>query len=157
MIKIADLITPERIVCDADISSKKRGLELLSELVAQRDASLQAGVVFNKLISRERLGSTGLGHGVAIPHARIEGIPSASAAFVKLTDGVDFDAFDQQPVDLLFSLVVPEHFTDEHLQILARLAEMFSDTDFCRQLRDCSDATSLHALLIHWDTSSQSG
>ncbi|MCK8516255.1 PTS IIA-like nitrogen regulatory protein PtsN [Methylonatrum kenyense] len=150
--KIADLITPERVVCDADVSSKKRGLELLSELVAERDSELQSTAIFNKLISRERLGSTGLGHGVAIPHARIEGMPSACAAFIKLREGIDFDAFDQQPVDMLFSLVVPEHFTDEHLQILARLAEMFSDVAFCRQLRDCTDDTALHGLLVQWDS-----
>lgn len=151
MIKIADLITPERVVCDADVSSKKRGLELLSELVAGRDPELQSSAIFNKLIGRERLGSTGLGHGVAIPHARIEGMPSACAAFIKLPEGIDFDAFDQQPVDMLFSLVVPEHFTDEHLQILARLAEMFSDGTFCRQLRDCTDDSALHDLLVQWD------
>ena len=155
MIKIADLITPQRVLCDAGVSSKKRGLELLSELIAKRDTELQSEAIFNKLISRERLGSTGLGHGVAIPHARIEGLPRACAAFIKLSEGVDFDAFDQQPVDMLFSLVVPEHFTDEHLQILARLAEMFSDAAFCRQLRECTDNNTLHGLLVQWDASVQ--
>lgn len=151
MINIADLITEECVACDVDVSSKKRGLEMLSELIAARNEALPANGIFNKLISREKLGSTGLGHGVALPHARMDGSDSASAAFIKLREGIDFDAFDRQPVDLLFALVVPEHFTDEHLQILARLAEMFSDAGFCNRLRECSDAASLHALLVDWD------
>jgi len=151
MIKIADLITKDCVACDVDVSSKKRGLELLSELIASGNEALPANGIFNKLISREKLGSTGLGHGVALPHARIEGSDAATAAFIKLRDGIDFDAFDRQPVDLLFALVVPEHFTDEHLQILAKLAEMFSDSGFCNRLRECTDAASIHEMLVAWD------
>ncbi len=153
MIKIADLITEDCIACDIEASSKKRSLELLSELVARRSEAMTPTAIFNKLISREKLGSTGLGYGVALPHARMEGSDTAAAAFIKLREGIDFDAFDRQPVDLLFALVVPEHFTEEHLQILARLAEMFSDSALCKQLRDCRDAGSLHALLLEWDHS----
>ncbi len=151
MIKIADLLTQDRIGCDVAVSSKKRGLEVLSELVAGEAAGLNAGAIFNKLISREKLGSTGLGKGVALPHARVEGSDTATAAFIKLPEGIDFDAFDRQPVDLLFALVVPEHFTDEHLQILARLAEMFSDPEFCNRLREADSAAALHDLLTAWN------
>ena len=151
MIKIANLLTETRVGCNVDVTSKKRGLEVLSEMLASRGEALNADAVFNKLVSREKLGSTGLGKGVALPHARIEGSETAVAAFVTLNDGIDFDAFDRQPVDMLFALLVPEHFTDEHLQILARLAEMFSDTTFCEKLRAASSAADLHDLLTGWD------
>ncbi len=151
MIKIADLITEHCVGCDIDVSSKKRGLEVLSEMMAAGNDTLSATAIFNKLISREKLGSTGLGRGVALPHARMEGSEHAQAAFVKLQQGVDFDAFDHQPVDLLFALVVPEHFTDEHLQILARLAEMFSDTALCQQLRSAGSGTEMIALITAWE------
>nr|WP_290652751.1 PTS IIA-like nitrogen regulatory protein PtsN [Aquisalimonas sp.] len=153
--KIADLITPERVACDVEVTSKKRGLEVLSELVAASDPSLPANTIFDKLVGREKLGSTGLGHGVALPHARMDGKDSAAAAFVRTRDAIDFDAFDGEPVDLLFALVVPEHFTDEHLQILARLAEMFSDQTFCRKLREARDARSLFRLLTQWESDQQ--
>lgn len=151
MIKIADLITPSRTACDVDVTSKKRGLEELSELIAASDPALPAKTIFDKLISREKLGSTGLGNGVALPHARMDGNEAATAAFVRTREPIDFDAFDGEPVDLLFALVVPEHFTDEHLQILARLAEMFSDPTFCKQLREAPDAETLFRLLKEWE------
>ncbi len=151
MIKIADLLTEDRIACNLDISSKKRSLETLSELVSGHAEALNPGTIFNKLVSREKLGSTGLGKGVALPHARVEGSATAVAAFIKLAEGIDFDAFDRQPVDLLFALVVPEHFTDEHLQILARLAEMFSDTSHCNRLRAADTPSDLLELLVSWD------
>lgn len=152
MIKIADLISEDRIACDVDVSSKKRSLEMLSEMVALADEALNPTAIFNKLISREKLGSTGLGRGVALPHARIEGSARAQGAFIKLQEGIDFDAFDHQPVDLLFALVVPEHFTDEHLQILARLAEMFSDTSLCQRLRATGDPAVVRQLILDWDS-----
>ncbi|MCC5812979.1 MAG: PTS IIA-like nitrogen regulatory protein PtsN [Ectothiorhodospiraceae bacterium] len=157
MIKIADLITEDCVGCDIDVSSKKRGLEVLSEIMSARDEGLSATAIFNKLISREKLGSTGLGRGVALPHARMEGSERAQAAFVKLREGVDFDAFDHQPVDLLFALVVPEHFTDEHLQILARLAEMFSDTALCQQLRAAGSGTAMKQLISDWENAHDGG
>ncbi len=151
MLKITDLISETRVQCDVDVSSKKRSLELLSELLAAEDQTLSPTAVFNKLVGREKLGSTGLGHGVALPHARMEGVGKATAAFIKLPQGVDYDAFDHEPVDLLFALVVPEHFTDEHLQILGLLAEMFSNTTLCRHLRESHDEASLRQLLADWE------
>lgn len=148
--KIVDLLSPERIRTDVDVASKKRALELVSEMLAGSAGGLPSSVIFNKLICRERLGSTGLGHGVGLPHARIEGSEQAMGALVKLQKGVDFDAFDKQPVDLLFALVVPEHFTDEHLQILADLAELFSDKGLCDQLRHSEDAGQAYRILLDW-------
>lgn len=147
---IAELLTVERVSCCAQAASKKRALEQLATLIAQAVPALGAGEIFDSLIARERLGSTGLGHGVAIPHGRPKGNTQAAGALLKLTDGVDFDAVDGQPVDLLFALLVPEQSTDEHLQLLAQLAEMFSDHDFVQRLRACPDAPALYDLIRRW-------
>jgi len=150
---ITDLITAERVVCNGNVTSKKRALELLGELIANGQSDLSAREIFDSLIGRERLGSTGLGHGVALPHGRLSQSRRAIGAFVKLKQGVNFDAIDQQPVDLVFALLVPEHFTDEHLKILAYLAEMFSDKHFCEQLRVADSDQALFERLTHWKPS----
>lgn len=147
---ITDLIASERIVCDCEVASKKRVIEVLSELLAKGQADLTARPIFDSLIGRERLGSTGLGHGVALPHGRFNQSQRAVGAFVKLRKGVDFDAIDRQPVDLVFGLLVPDHYTDEHLKILAYLAEMFSDRAFCQRLRETDSDQTLFDLLGNW-------
>ncbi len=154
---LAGLLAPERIACNLHASSKKRALELLADLLASADPALSQSAVFESLIGRERLGSTGLGHGVAIPHARVRGARRAVGAFVKLDEGIDFDAADERPVDLLFALLVPEHYTNEHLALLAELARMFSDPELCRELR--ASCTSEHALelLTRWKGERASG
>jgi len=110
--------------------------------------------IFNKLIERERLGSTGLGHGVALPHGRLGNNDSAVGAFIKLNTPVDFDSTDGKPTDLIFALLVPLEHTEEHLQILASLAGMFSDSDFCKQLRECNSSEDLFNLLSGWSATS---
>jgi PTS system nitrogen regulatory IIA component len=147
---IADLLVPERVVCDIRDASKKRVLQNMAELIASHGCRLSGNDIFESLIGRERLGSTGLGHGVAIPHARISGAKNTFGAFIKLNEGIDYDAPDHQPVDLLFALLVPEHSTQEHLGILAQLAEMFSNTEFCQRLRECSSAQELYTTLSGW-------
>jgi PTS system nitrogen regulatory IIA component len=147
---ITDLITRERIVCNSEVTSKKRVIEVLSELLVKGQADLTARPVFDSLIGRERLGSTGLGYGVALPHGRFSQSRQAIGAFVKLRQGVDFDAIDRQPVDLAFGLLVPDHYTDEHLKILAYLAEMFSDRVFCQHLRDADSDLTLFERLRDW-------
>lgn len=144
---IETILTPERIAARANVTSKKGVLELLAELIAKDTPSITQAEIFDSLCARERLGSTGLGHGVAIPHGRLKGSQETLGAFVQLEKGVDYDAVDQQPVDLLFALLVPEESTNEHLQILARLAEMFSDSDRLRKLRRAHSEQSLHNLL----------
>lgn len=129
------ILTPESVRCNADASSKKKALELLSELMAARSSGPDARAIADRLMARERLGSTALGHGVAIPHGRCPDLKEAVAAFVKLRAGVDFDAPDGQPVDLVVGLLVPEECTDGHLQLLAQLAEVFSQPDIREQLR----------------------
>ena len=147
---INELINPDRIAYDAHAGSKKRALELISDLLTANNPNMTKDEIFGSLIERERLGSTGLGHGVAIPHARLKGREEAIGAFLKLDAGIDFDAIDQQPVDLVFALLVPEHYTDEHLHILANLAEIFGDDTFCEKLRNCNDVNQALNLLTHW-------
>ncbi|MCS4504742.1 Nitrogen regulatory protein [wastewater metagenome] len=141
---IAALLSPERVRYGAHATSKKRSLELLSELLNEDATGPDTRSIFESLIGRERLGSTGLGRGVALPHARLPGLDAPVAAVLNLDTGVDFDAVDRQPVDLLFALLVPEESTDEHLRILATLAEMFSDTAFCEHLRASGTDRSLY-------------
>ncbi len=135
--QLKSLLTPERTFCGVQGGSKKRVLDTISILIAKDLPYLNGDELFSSLIARERLGSTGLGHGVAIPHARIAGVDDSVGAVLKLRQGVDYDALDQGPVDLLFALLVPEDSTDEHLRILASLAEMFSDDPFRKRIRDC--------------------
>lgn len=152
---IKNLISPDRVICSKDISSKKRVLEKLSELLASGQSGLTTREAFDTLVGRERLGSTGLGRGVALPHGRHSQNRQPVGAFVKVDKGVDFDAIDQQPVDLVLGLLVPEHFTNEHLIILARLAEMFSEPAFCEQLRSADTNQALYERLrdrlARWD------
>jgi PTS system nitrogen regulatory IIA component len=149
------LIAPDRVICLHDISSKKRLLEKLSLLLAQGALGLNNGDIFNRLVERERLGSTGLGHGVALPHGRIAHLDQSIGAFIKLDQPIDFDSIDGQPTDLLFALLVPEHHTEEHLQILASLAGMFSNLMFCNKLRHCDNDKDLFRLLSGWENVSQ--
>jgi PTS system nitrogen regulatory IIA component len=145
--EIAEILAPERVACGVDCRSKKAALEALAELIAASDYTLKAGEVFDSLFARERLGSTGLGDGVALPHGRRKQGAKTLGAFVKLKAPIDFDALDRQPVDLLFALLVPEECTNEHLQILARLAERFSDKEFLAKLRATDSSADLFAML----------
>ena len=150
------LISSNAVICTPDIKSKKRALEVLAETLAQQPAeTLDALDIFQLLTEREKLGSTSIGQGVALPHARTKLTNQAIGAFLKLNDGVDFDSPDDKKTDLIFALLVPEHYTDEHLKILAYLASLFSDETFCKEIRDTSDATNIHKHLINWQITSQ--
>lgn len=151
--QLSDLITPERIRCNLDAQSKKRALEQLSELISQDQDTITSIQVFDSLLSRERLGGTGVGHGVAIPHGRLRNSQQTLGAFIKLTNGIDYDAADKQPVDLLFALLVPEESTEEHLQLLAQLAAMFSDENMRDKLRLAQTTADIHKLLLTWQNS----
>ncbi len=134
-----DFLTAERIVCNSQATSKKRILQEIGTLLAYSSTSLTADTVFDSLLERERLGSTGLGQGIALPHARIDGIEQACGAFLQLEEPAQFEAIDNQPVDLVFGLLVPTSATEEHLQLLAQLASMFGNSDFCTQLRQAEN------------------
>lgn len=150
-----DFIDVERIGCRLDIGSKKRVLEQLGELLASSTPGLSPEAVFDHLLERERLGSTGLGHGIALPHARMPQIEKAVGAFVQLREGVDFDAIDDLPVDLAFGLLVPQDATEAHLQLLAKLASMFSNELLCKKLRDGTDAQELLLHIQEWESVSR--
>jgi len=145
--QLSDLLSEDRIACDVDAHSKKRALEALSQLLAQDQQYATAGDIFDSLLSRERLGSTGIGYGVAIPHGRVKNTRQASGAFIRLAEGIDFDAIDKAPVDLLFAMLVPEESTDEHLQILSELANLFNQQGFRDSRRQASDAHEIYSLI----------
>jgi len=148
--QLTDIIVPERVAYDVSANSKKRALEMLGELIAQGQSGITGAEVFESLLARERLGGTGVGHGVAIPHGRLGQGERAIGAFIKLTEGIDFDASDDEPVDLLFALIVPAESTEEHLQVLALLATMFSDEDLRRRARAADSSNGLYELLVDW-------
>jgi len=142
--RFLDLLPAARVRTGLAAHDKTELVGRLAELLG--DAG-DVSVVRDAIAARERLGSTGLGHGVAIPHGRSASIGEARAAFVRLADPVDFGADDGRKVDLVAALIVPAHFTDQHLRLLAELAELFSDAAITAALRAAPDSTALHALL----------
>ena len=146
---ITPLLQPANVVADLQTGSKKRLFEQAAQ-VFQTSHGCSPAEVFDSLLSREKLGSTALGYGIAIPHGRIKHLKDAACAFFRLSAAIDFDAPDGQPVDLAFILLAPSAATDLHLQILGELAAMFSDEDFRAQLRVAPDSASLHALITTW-------
>jgi nitrogen PTS system EIIA component len=144
-----DFITERRIGCGLALTSKKRLLETLAHLLAADHPHLEPDLVFDRLLDRERLGSTGLGHGIALPHARVKEVTQSIGAFVSVATGLDYDAADGEPVDLAFALLVPEAATEEHLQLLAQLAGRFNNPQLRQRLRE---ATSPAAILHVFDT-----
>jgi len=147
---IIDILSPNCVVSTVSVSSKKRLLEKIGSLITAENPELIEDEIFDSLLSRERLGSTGIGHGVAIPHGRVKTDGKSIGVFLQLTDAIDFDAIDSQPVDLVFGLLVPENSTDEHLQILSTLASMFSDQAVCDKLRQANNSEELYKLLAEW-------
>ena len=143
MASLETLLHPDRVVCRADAASKKRVLELVAAQIAGSEPDLQETNVYTSLLERERLGTTALGAGVAVPHCRVPGIESPLGCLVTLAAGVDFDAPDGETVDLLFVLLVPPEATQEHLDILAAIARRFSDAHYCRGLREAAEQDTL--------------
>lgn len=143
-------IVAERIGDSLEIGSKKRLLEVLGELLSSGNPALEPEAVFERLLERERLGSTGLGHGIALPHARMKDVGDAIGAFVQVRQGIDFDAIDDEPVDLAFAMLVPESASEVHLQLLSRLAAMFSDPQLRASLRKAGSAEEILSLLQGW-------
>lgn len=145
---LEEILVPERCFCKMEWSSKKRVLSGISELLAEQLGNLDASEIYNALMARELLGSTGLGNGIAIPHCRVKGCTEIIGALVSLAEPVDFDAIDDKAVDLLFVLIVPEERTDEHVKTLAGVAELLSDEDFCLTLRTTHDSDDMYSIAI---------
>ena len=148
---ITDLLEPERIIICSDAGSKKRLLESLAARLAECTPYTTKHDIFDALVNREKLGSTGLGKGVAIPHGRMPSITAPVGAFLKLEKPVDFDASDGQPVDLVFALLVPEESTEEHLRVLSTIAEIFSNPSVCTALRNCNTGQCVLDQLYQWE------
>jgi PTS system nitrogen regulatory IIA component len=143
------ILTTDGISIADPASSKKRVLEHAARLLAGQlpsQDSPNAEQIFERLLERERLGSTGLASGVALPHARMNGVTECRGAFMRLNEAVDFDALDGEAVDLVFALLVPEETNDEHLQLLATLATMFNQPELRDALRNADDAQALQIL-----------
>ncbi|OGI48977.1 MAG: PTS IIA-like nitrogen-regulatory protein PtsN [Candidatus Muproteobacteria bacterium RBG_16_65_34] len=141
--RIHELLSPQRIQPSLPAASKKRLLERLSFLLGAGDPDVDVHAAFQSLIERERLGSTGIGEGVALPHGRLKGLKKAVGAFVTLEHAMDYDAIDRKPVKMAFALLVPEEATEEHLRILAELAGIFSNKETRRHLLEAKSADEL--------------
>lgn len=146
---IAKLLPPTNVILDLDVSSKKRVFEQVG-LLFENNHQIARSQVFDSLFAREKLGSTGLGQGIAIPHGRIKGLKEAVGALVRMKQPIPFDAPDGQSVSLIFVLLVPDRATDVHLQILSELAQMFSDKAFRERLLSSASVLELHQLIAEW-------
>ncbi|KIP98485.1 MULTISPECIES: PTS IIA-like nitrogen regulatory protein PtsN [Pseudomonas] len=149
MIRLENILTPGRSLVNVPGGSKKRVLEQIAAVIARDLPDLDGQTIYESLIAREKLGSTGFGNGIAIPHCRLPGCSSPISALLKLDAAVDFDAIDGAPVDLLFVLLVPEAATDEHLELLRQIASMFDREDVRERLRQAQDSQSLYQTVVN--------
>ena len=143
---VADLINQDSILLNIESKSKKNILETISGNLANGDSG-QKDTIFDKLYEREKLGTTAFGHGIAIPHARVPNINSPRILFIKLSQGIDFDALDKKKVDLIFSLIVPDTEDDSHIEILSKVASIADSETFVQKIRDLSDKEKILDLL----------
>jgi PTS system nitrogen regulatory IIA component len=146
---IAKLLPLQNVLVDLEIGSKKRLFEQVG-LLFENNHQIARSQVFDSLFAREKLGSTGLGRGIAIPHGRVKSLKEALGALVRTKQPIPFDAPDGQPVGLIFVLLVPDRATDLHLQILSELAQMFSDKSFRDRMRTATSAAEMHQIITHW-------
>jgi nitrogen PTS system EIIA component len=150
MNRLAKLLPLDKVVLGLSVTSKKRVFEQAG-LIFENNNGIARSVVTDNLFARERLGSTGLGEGVAIPHGRIKGLKQPLAAFVRLAEPIPFESPDGQPVGLLIFLLVPEQATQQHLEILSEIAQLLSDRDARDRLNTEPDALSIHSFLTQWE------
>lgn len=148
MIRIENILTPGRSLVNVPGGSKKRVLEQIAKVLGQDLPDLDSQTIFESFIAREKLGSTGFGNGIAIPHCRMPGCASPLSAVLRLDVPVDFDAIDGAPVDLLFVLLVPEAATDEHLELLRQIASMLDREDVRERLRRASTGQELYQAVV---------
>jgi len=149
MTYFSHILPAENVVLDLECSSKKRAFEQAG-LIFENNCGIARSTVSDNLFARERLGSTGLGHGVAVPHGRIRGLKAPLAAFVRLSEAIPFESPDGEPVRLLIFLLIPDNVTQQHLEILSEIAEMFSDRAFRLSMAEDLDADALHQRLVSW-------
>jgi PTS system nitrogen regulatory IIA component len=145
--QIKDFISEEEIVFSPSVSSKKAALEILSDTLAYQNNNLNKNKVLSALLAREKLGSTGLGEGIAIPHCRMQDLANINVTMLKLEEGVEYEAIDGKPVFFLFCLVVPEDANENHLELLASLAELLDNKQLRNSIQKCSNARELYQIL----------
>jgi PTS system nitrogen regulatory IIA component len=150
MNRLATILPASNVLVNVDATSKKRVFEQAG-LLFENQHAIARGLVTDNLFARERLGSTGLGHGVAIPHGRIKGLKNPLAAVVRVLNPIPFDAPDDEPVALLIFLLVPEAATQRHLEILSEIAEMLSDRELRQRLMAESETAAVHKLISDWE------
>ena len=148
MIPLNQVLSAERTYLEDFGASKKKVLQTLAERLSKTLSGVSDIELFDQLIARERLGSTGIGSGVAVPHCRLNGLTQPTAALVKLPNKIDFEAIDKAPVDLIFALIVPVDATDEHLQLLASVVERVNDASNLKKIRRCTNAQALYEQFI---------
>lgn len=146
---IVNILTPQRVISRCQAKSKKEVIQTLSTLFSEGSSILDTEPLFDAFIAREELGSTALGHGVAIPHIRSTLAPSALGAFLQLDKSIDFDAEDKQPTDIIFALVVPANQDKEHLELLSEISQLLISEHFRHQVRESKSSLSLFELLHH--------
>lgn len=146
---VSKLLPPNHVLLGLDVGSKKRLFEQIG-LLFENSRQIPRARVFDSLFDREKLGSTGLGYGVAIPHGRVKTIKEPVCAFVRTATAIPFEAPDSQPVSLVFAMLVPEHATEAHLELLSELAQMFSDAALREALATTDDAQAAHRLITEW-------
>ncbi|MDB5991535.1 MAG: sugar transporter subunit [Herbaspirillum sp.] len=149
MTNLAKILALENVVVDLEVSSKKRTFEQAG-LMFENNCGIARSTVSDNLFARERLGSTGLGHGVAVPHGRIKGLKAPIAAFMRLAEPIPFESPDGEPVKLLIFLLIPDNVTQQHLEILSEIAELFSDSGMRDTLASDPDALSVHTRITNW-------
>lgn len=149
--KITDFLTPEGVAPDVEAAGKREALAMLVDALAAAEPAVQPARLVEALLERERIGSTGIGDGVAIPHAKLKGIRRVEGAFGRSRGGVDFDAADGRPCHLFFLLVAPEDAASDHLRALSRIAKLMRDAEVRRRLLEARDAEALYALLAEED------
>lgn len=149
MTNLAKILPAENVALDLEVSSKKRAFEQAG-LLFENNCGIARSTVSDNLFARERLGSTGLGHGVAVPHGRVKGLKAPLAAFVRLAEPIPFESPDGEPVSLLVFLLIPDNVTQQHLEILSEIAEMFSSDEFRTKLTSDPDPVSVYARIVAW-------
>ena len=150
--ELAEMIGPKDVVANLRVTSKKQAIQELARRAAELTGQPERAI-FEVLIERERLGTTGVGHGIAIPHAKLAGLERLHRMFARLDKPIDFDTIDEQPVDLICLLLAPETAGADHLKALARVSRLLRDPATCEKLRGCDSADALYALLTESATS----
>ncbi len=146
--EIKDILSQDCTRCAVPITSKKRALQIISLVASEKLSELNEEDVLNSLLCREKMGSTGIGNGIAIPHGRVEGLSSPLAIVLTCSPGIEFDAIDNQPVDIFFAILVPVEQTEGHLQTLARIAQKLSDKEVTKVIRNCHSDNALYEALV---------